>query len=895
MMDMRRWFIIAALFLLAACGKEVTDSPSGRGISFEVADGGISAPDTRAEYSPAVYKPVAVSSDIDWPEPLYLYTEESEGIDREGPETRGAQVNELGASFSFGVSEFKGTTAVSTFQNLRPRFESTSSTKLFYSGHSWEADAVTGTSYDFYAYSPYVSSATNGVTLNSGNKTITYNNSSVSAANQPDLMTAYASSSYVAAVPMTFQHRLCAVRVVLASDWAEGYSVTGIKFGNIITSGTFNINAANTADWTSYGSRGTYTRNDALESCLMMVPQTMASNSTLTVTLKDRQGTSHTLSATLTGSWTAGKTVTYTLRPKGITSMTVTYPTWAPASGSGNIYGPVDSYDVGANQFGLYAVNKSGTVVYTNIAVGVKSISGHVATLDLPDRFYSSSYTYYIYYPYKTSPGGVTASGTTAEAFFSTLASSSGWSVSTTQNSLATYKAQDLQLGKGTVSGTSVSFSMAHRMGLAKITLANKTVPNTRTYTYTTSGWSGGTNSGGNVTLSCPRSFNSTTLARLLDVGSTSENEFWTIVKATGASASESVSLGSNDSQTYRDYWTLTLSGVGYGKYKNFTAQTAREANTVIRQFEFTNSIVEYTIPTTGAYWLEVWGAQGYSVNYKNAAGITTKKTGGYGGYSCGQVSFTKGEKIYILVGQEGVGGKNFSSTYTFPNGGGGLGNSDCIVGCGGGASMIITKAGVTVGRGMSSQLTNSQILILAGGGGASCQAFPDANPVNSWGGNGGAGGGNIGYNGTDWTTNQQGGKGGTQSAGGEGRGPAGDNPTYRKNDGGRLYGGGGLGTGDGSSSNPRYSGTGGGGGYYGGGGSWGAAGGGGSGYIGNSRLSDKKMVSYFKSGSGLTSETSAHTSSNASDKTESTENVSATATANYAKIGNGYVRITSR
>ena len=885
MMDMRRWFIIAALFLLAACGKEVTDSPSGRGISFEVADGGISAPDTRAEYSPAVYKPVAVSSDIDWPEPLYLYTEETEGIDREGLETRGAQVNELGASFSFGVSEFKGTTAVSTFQNLRPRFESTSSTKLFYSGHSWEADAVTGTSYDFYAYSPYVSSATNGVTLNSGNKTITYNNSSVSAANQPDLMTAYASSSYVAAVPMTFQHRLCAVRVVLASDWAEGYSVTGIKFGNIITSGTFNINAANTANWTSYGSRGTYTRNDALESCLMMVPQTMATNSTLTVTLKDRQGTSHTLSATLTGSWTAGKTVTYTLRPKGITSMTVTYPTWAPASGSGNIYGPVDSYDVGANQFGLYAVNKSGTVVYTNIAVGVKSISGHVATLDLPDRFYSSSYTYYIYYPYKASPGGVTASGTTAVAFFSTLASSSGWSVSTTQNSLATYKAQDLQLGKGTVSGTSVSFSMAHRMGLAKITLANKTVPNTRTYTYTTSGWSGASDTGGTVTLPCPRSFNSTTLARLLDVGSTSENEFWTIVKATGASASESVSLASDDTKTSRDHWTLTLSDVGYGKYKNFSAQTAREANTVIRQFEFTNSIVEYTIPTKGSYRLEAWGAQGYSINYKNSSNVTITRTGGYGGYSVGQIAFSKGETIYILVGQEGVGGKNFSSTYTFPNGGGALGNNDCLVGCGGGASMIITKAGVTPGRNMSSQLSDSQILILAGGGGASCQAYPEStNPNNNWNGNGAPGGGNIGYNAPNNST-AQGGKGGNQqqNTGGYGQGPGG---RVSANDGGKLYGGGGLAT--------STSGTGGGGGYYGGGASWGAGGGGGSGYIGNSRLSDKKMVSYFKSGSGLTSETSAHTSSYASDKTESTENVSATATANYAKKGSGYIRITS-
>ena len=867
---MGKWrILIPALLLLAACAKEAPDSPSCGGISFKISDGGISAPDTRSEYSPAVYKPVTVNSDIDWPEPLYLYTEESEGIDREGPETRGAQVNELSASFSFGVSEFKGNTAVSTFQNLRPRFESTSSTKLFYTGHSWEADAITGTSYDFYAYSPYVSSATNGVTLNSGNKTITYNNSSVSAVNQPDLMTAYASSSYVAAVPMTFQHRLCAVRVVLASDWAEGYSVTGIKFGNIITSGTFNINAVNTANWTSYGSRGTYTRNDALESCLMMVPQTMASNSTLTVTLKDRQGTSHTLSATLTGSWTAGKTITYTLRPKGITSMTVTYPAWSPASGSGNIYGPVDSYDVGTNQFGLYAVNKSGTVVYTNIAVGVKSISGHVATLDLPDRFFSSSYTYYIYYPYKSSPGSVTASGTTAAAFFSTLASSGGWSVSGTQNTLAAYKAQDLQLGKGTISGTTVSFSMAHRMGLAKITMKTKQVPPKNTYTYTSSGWSAAVSASGSNWLPCPRSFNSTTLARLLDPGTAAADVYYTILKATGASASESVAVGSDDSKTYHDFWSLTLEGVGYGKYKDFTAQSGRDAYTQVRQFEYTGTRVAFTIPWTGTWKLEVWGAQGYSIpkGGDNQSGINL--TGGYGGYSVGQMSFKKGDVIYVMVGRQGQGGKNYSGSGAYPNGGLGIGNNDCYVGNGGGASMVVKS------NKNPTALTASEIYILAGGGGAACLAHP-----NGWRGHGGAGGGIQGYAGTNHGS-FPGGLGGSQSATNNGMAPSGEDRV--SNNGAFMQGGGG-----------QRSCTGGGGGYYGGGASWGAAGGGGSGYIGHPDLFEKKMVGYYDSTKGLTSTAAAITSNDAGTKTESTTNVSSSATSNYAKTGHGYVRITS-
>jgi hypothetical protein len=87
---------------------------------------------------------------------------------------------------------------------------------------------------------------------------------------------------------------------------------------------------------------------------------------------------------------------------------------------------------------------------------------------------------------------------------------------------------------------------------------------------------------------------------------------------------------------------------------------------------------------------------------------------------------------------------------------------------------------------------------------------------------------------------------------------------------------------------------SGGGGGFYGGGSSWGAAGGGGSGYIGNSDLNNKKMVSYYNASEGLTSDTSAHTSNDASTYTVSTTNVSSTPTPDYAKIGNGYIRIKS-
>lgn len=81
--------------------------------------------------------------------------------------------------------------------------------------------------------------------------------------------------------------------------------------------------------------------------------------------------------------------------------------------------------------------------------------------------------------------------------------------------------------------------------------------------------------------------------------------------------------------------------------------------------------------------------------------------------------------------------------------------------------------------------------------------------------------------------------------------------------------------------------GAGGGGGYYGGapgieGNSCAFSGAGGSGYIGNESLSNKVMYCY-----------NCAESSNESTKTISTTNVSETPISNYAKIGNGYARIT--
>ena len=254
--------------------------------------------------------------------------------------------------------------------------------------------------------------------------------------------------------------------------------------------------------------------------------------------------------------------------------------------------------------------------------------------------------------------------------------------------------------------------------------------------------------------------------------------------------------------------------------------------------YDYTGGEQTFTVPTTGTYKLETWGAQGTS-----NPGTSNKTIGGYGGYSEGKINLNANSNLYIVVGNRAdVRGTSY-------NGGG---NGDFP---GGGATHIATTSGLL------STLENSKsnILIVSGGGGGDDAALgweTATSPIVS-----GSGGGYIGNDGP-----YKPGYGGTQTSGGSG---------YQN---GMFGKGGNSGTG-------KDSGSGGGGGFFGGGsGSTGAwdCGGGGSGYIGNSLLTEKSMYCY-----------NCQESSEESTKTISTTCVNATPTAACAKSGNGYVRIT--
>ena len=194
-----------------------------------------------------------------------------------------------------------------------------------------------------------------------------------------------------------------------------------------------------------------------------------------------------------------------------------------------------------------------------------------------------------------------------------------------------------------------------------------------------------------------------------------------------------------------------------------------------------------FTAPTAGTYKLETWGAQGGN-------------DGGEGGYATGTITLTDNENIYVVVGGQ-------ASEFN----GGGDGSIK-----GGGATHI---AKTNFGELKNYESKISDLLIVAGGGGAKGNFSYNGDPY------GGVGGGLSGGNGVSiWSSGN--GVGGTQSGGGRAGGTTGGGCSSSS---AGEFGVGGIG----GSESGSYSGSGGGGFYGGGGGSCrDGGGGGGSSYI---------------------------------------------------------------
>ena len=298
------------------------------------------------------------------------------------------------------------------------------------------------------------------------------------------------------------------------------------------------------------------------------------------------------------------------------------------------------------------------------------------------------------------------------------------------------------------------------------------------------------------------------------------------------------------------DVYEVTKEGEILGEDKTEVAEepiVTTIEDKIILDLEYTGK--EETIELEpGKYKLEVWGAQGGNATRGGKTAI-----GGFGSYAVGIVEFTANTRIFMNVGGRGVSAPNDSSSSYQAGGYNGGGSSRCngdtSWGAGGGATAISLSAGLL------KELSNNKedILIVAGGGGG---AGLWSTTINN-GGNAG------GFEGNEGSGSSHG-YGGTQENGGSGSSVRG----------GFGYGGGNAGNQD----------SGGGSGYYGGGTghAYGSSAGGGSGYIGSNQLSNKHMTGY-----------KVKESRQEGTYTISVEKVSEEAIRDYAKQGDGHIKIT--
>lgn len=204
----------------------------------------------------------------------------------------------------------------------------------------------------------------------------------------------------------------------------------------------------------------------------------------------------------------------------------------------------------------------------------------------------------------------------------------------------------------------------------------------------------------------------------------------------------------------------------------NWTTQTKSISVTVVQSYwsySYTPAVQAWTCPLTGVYRLEAFGAQGGT---SEVGGFN----GGRGAHVEGQLKVTKGQTLYIYVGQKGEEIHDKSASQGGWNGGGTYTGTHTLVAdagnyseynyCGGGGA---TDFALKSAAWNTADHMNSRILVAGGGGGAlyrstTMQLSSTSTTQVKFSGNGGGGGAYVGETGYGGALP---GGGGTLSSGG--------------------------------------------------------------------------------------------------------------------------------
>ena len=268
-----------------------------------------------------------------------------------------------------------------------------------------------------------------------------------------------------------------------------------------------------------------------------------------------------------------------------------------------------------------------------------------------------------------------------------------------------TYTITGTAKGNGTVAGQSVTTNQAVNIGETEI--ANNgtfTIEADGTWTVTAYAY----DKSGRKTTSSNLVFTRDTVGPTI-TSFTSTNTGITKVDTT-VNASDAFS-GLATSGTYQYYQASTSKSITTSKIYQYTGLSGGTSYTLkvvvkdkagntsekrlsittkatVTNFAYTGAAQTFTVPQTGTYKLEVWGAQGAVNSANSQLGV-----GGKGGYSVGTISLSSGTTIYAYVGGQGKysdsgkasggwngGGTSWATGTSEPAGGGG-GGTDFRIG----------------------------------------------------------------------------------------------------------------------------------------------------------------------------------------------------------------------
>ena len=534
------YIALVALYAgLAACTEEVTQQGQGNdnALTFRISvDDANDLTVTRAvREQNRIMRGVSAKSDLTTP--VYVHALVEPRSD-EATATRSTTLisNKTGLG-DFGVSAYRYNPVTQTvasvhanmFYNSLASQASADIWKLQNTTYYWPAD---NERLQFFAYYPYNTNSTDitHVTGSSasecGPMALHYKMNSTFG-QQTDLMAA-ASTAGLAfdktetktnPVALVFKHALTAIYFKLDSKISPGY-IKKVSFEDIQTEGTYTVgNTPHAWSFSSADERGavaldftdggtslgfnTVTGGSSLttEPWLLIPQEFTAGKEKIHIEINDGDdGTDinnkHDLYIDLAdlGNWEPGTKITYLISTQSINVTRiegVSYPTsWGtePFTEYKNTY-------VADEAIGVFSVNKTTReVVKANVKYTFNGTSWAMDDGLTRDEklLFDDDYEYYAYYPYKATLDGArnagtgaayTFAGNTATEFFSDVINQ--WPIEANQGTAGQLLRQDLHIGKAVaVAGklSTVTLPMQHALGLAKITLGEKTFTGNTTF-----------------------------------------------------------------------------------------------------------------------------------------------------------------------------------------------------------------------------------------------------------------------------------------------------------------------------------------------------------------------------------------------------------------------------